>query len=63
MIEDAVRTAVEANEWDEASSALVDDLAFGQLLPTYRSESLRKIMQEAGVLGPPDMHFLETPGA
>ena len=25
------------------------------------SEGLRKIMQEAGVLGPPDMHFLETP--
>ncbi|PYQ54535.1 MAG: hypothetical protein DMF53_29340, partial [Acidobacteria bacterium] len=27
------------------------------------SDELRKIMQEAGVLGPPDMHFLETPGA
>ena len=25
------------------------------------SEDLRKIMQEAGVLGPPAMHFLETP--
>ena len=25
------------------------------------SEELRKIMQEAGVLGPPAMHFLETP--
>jgi hypothetical protein len=25
------------------------------------SEGLRKTMQEAGVLGPPDMHFLETP--
>ena len=27
------------------------------------SEELRKIMQEAGVLGPPEMRFLETPGA
>jgi len=25
------------------------------------SEELRKIMQEAGVLGRPEMHFLETP--
>ena len=25
------------------------------------SEGLRKTMQEAGVLGPPSMHFLETP--
>jgi hypothetical protein len=25
------------------------------------SEELRKIMQEAGVLGRPDMHFLEAP--
>jgi len=25
------------------------------------SEELRKIMQEAGVLGPPSIHFLETP--
>ncbi|MFL6232641.1 MAG: cyclase [Thermoanaerobaculia bacterium] len=27
------------------------------------SEDLRKIMQEAGVLGRPEMHFLDTAGA